>query len=296
MPSDTDYQVKLRDGRTIGYAEYGHPQGKPVFHFHGTPSSRLEGNCYNDLNEVVASLGIRLIFPDRPGIGLSDFKPHRTLLDWADDVEELADRLNIVQFAVIGLSGGVPHALACAHKIPHRLTKVGLMGGISPLDRSNIFQDMSNSNKLQITIARKAPWLLRFLFWLVSREFHKNPDSAIAQFANELSEPDKAVFAHSDFKASFIQMVRDAFRGGTRGVAWDQTIIACPWGFKLDEIDVKTYLWHGEMDTLCPINMGRYMARAIPNCSAYFLSKEGHISLYANNYKEILSTLISNVT
>ena len=204
--------------------------------------------------------------------------------------------MNIVQFAVIGLSGGVPHALACAYKIPHRLTQVGLMGGISPLDRSNIFQDMSNSNKLQITIARKAPWLLIFIFWLVSREFHKNPDSAIAQFANELSEPDKAVFAHSDFKASFIQMVREAFRGGTRGVAWEQTIIARPWGFKLDEIAVKTYLWHGEMDTLCPIDMGRYMTRAIPNCSAQFLSKQGHISLYVNNYKEILSTLISNVT
>lgn len=294
MPINTDHQVKLKDGRTIGYAEYGHSQGKPILHFHGTPSSRLEGNCYNNLNEVATTLGVRLIFPDRPGIGLSDFKPHRTLLDWADDVAELADCLNISQFSIIGLSGGVPHALACAYKVPHRLTQIGLMGGISPLDKSDIFQDMSNSNKLQITIARKAPWLLRFIFWLVSRDFHKNPDSAIAQLANELSEPDKAVFACFNFKASFIEMIREAFRSGTRGVGRDQTIIARQWGFKLDEIDVKTYLWHGEMDTLCSIGMGRYLAGAIPNCSARFLPKEGHISLYVNYYKEILTTLISN--
>ena len=168
------------------------------------------------------------------------------------------------------------------------------MGGISPLDKSDIFQDMSNSNKLQITIARKAPWLLKFIFWLVSRDFHKNPDSALAQLTNELSEPDKDVFASSNFKASFIQMIREAFRSGTRGVARDQTIIARRWGFKLDEIEVKTYLWHGEMDTLCSINMGRYLAGAIPNCSARFLLKEGHISLYVNYYKEILTTLISS--
>ncbi len=90
---------------------------------------------------------------------------------------------------------------------------------------------MSNSNKLQITIARKAPWLLRFIFWLVSRDFYKNPDSAIAQLANELSEPDKAVFACFNFKASFIEMIREAFRSGTRGVGRDQTIIARQWGF-----------------------------------------------------------------
>ncbi|MBE9170970.1 alpha/beta hydrolase [Pleurocapsales cyanobacterium LEGE 06147] len=292
MPINTDYQVKLRNGRSIGYAEYGHSQGKPVLHFHGTPSSRLEGNRSN-VNEVATQLGIRLIFPDRPGIGLSDFQRHRTLLNWADDVTELADRLNLDQFAVLGFSGGVPHAAACAYKIPHRLTAVGLMAGISPLDTPKVFQGMSNSNRQQITIARKAPWLLRFLFWQVSRELQRSPDRAIAQLANELSEPDKAVFAHSDFQASLIQMVREAFRYGSRGVVWDQVLIARPWGFRLNEIAIKVYLWHGEMDVLCPINMGRYMAEAIPNCSAQFLPQEGHISLYANHYKEILATLIS---
>ena len=295
MSINTDCKLKLRDGRSIGYAEYGYPQGKPILHFHGSPSSRLEGNL-SQANEIAVELGIRLIFPDRPGIGLSDFKPHRTLLDWADDVAELADRLNLDQFAVLGLSGGVPHAAACAYKIPHRLTTVGLMAGISPLNTPRVFQGMSRSNRLQITIARKAPWLLRVLFWQVSRELHGNPERVVAQFADELSEPDKAVVAHGNFSKFLIQMLREAFRSGSRGLSWDQTIITRPWGFRLDEIAIKTHLWHGEMDTLCPINMGHYLAEAIPNCSAQFLPKQGHLSLYVNHYKEILITLSSAST
>lgn len=292
MPISTDNTVKLRDGRSIGYAEYGHLQGRPILHFHGTPSSRLEGN-HARINEIATHLGIRLIFPDRPGIGLSDFKPHRTLLDWAEDVSELSSCLALDQFAVIGLSGGVPHALACAYRIPSRLTAVGLMGGISPLDAPNIFQDMSASNRQQIMIARKVPWLLRLMFWQISRELDRDPDRVITQLANELSAPDQAIVEHTDFKASLIQMVREAFRAGSGGVAWDQVLIARSWGFRLEEIAVKTYLWHGEADTLCPITMGRYLAAAIPNCSAQFLPNEGHISLYVNHYQAILKALIN---
>ncbi len=82
----------LKDGRKLGYAEYGDPKGKPVFFLHGWPSSRLQAKV---TDKAAKKLKIRVISPDRPGYGLSDFKKDRTLLEYADDIEELADKLNI---------------------------------------------------------------------------------------------------------------------------------------------------------------------------------------------------------
>jgi pimeloyl-ACP methyl ester carboxylesterase len=70
--------LRLRDGRLLGYARYGDPNGTPVFYFHGFPGSRLEAR----LADAVASRnGVRVIALDRPGSGLSDFKPARTIGD-----------------------------------------------------------------------------------------------------------------------------------------------------------------------------------------------------------------------
>src|SRR5512139_3720722 len=104
--------IQLRDRRSLSCAEYGDPQGKPVLFFHGTPSSRL---FRHPDDSIAASLGVRLITVDRPGFGLSDPKPGRILLDWTDDVIELADAFKIERFAVAGVSGGGPYAAACGY-------------------------------------------------------------------------------------------------------------------------------------------------------------------------------------
>jgi pimeloyl-ACP methyl ester carboxylesterase len=107
----TNNVFRLRDGRALGYAEYGDPGGTPVFFFHGSPGSRLQR--HPDAS-IASELGTRIITIDRPGYGLSDFQPERTLLDWPADVAQLADALHIERFAAIGLSGGGPYLLACA--------------------------------------------------------------------------------------------------------------------------------------------------------------------------------------
>ena len=121
----TNQQIKLKDGRMLGYAEYGAPEGKPVFYFHGFPSSRLDWPLF-DTDAIAARLNARIIAVDRPGMGLSDFKRARKLLDWPDDVIELADALQVDRFAVLGISGGWticggvrlqdPPALDCNHR------------------------------------------------------------------------------------------------------------------------------------------------------------------------------------
>src|SRR5437899_8680089 len=96
-------QIRLADGRQLGFAEYGDLRGRPLFYFHGWPSSRLEPRTGQN---ICAGLGVRMIAPDRPGYGLSDFKPRRTIPDWVSDVQELADHLDVKRFAVLGVSGG----------------------------------------------------------------------------------------------------------------------------------------------------------------------------------------------
>jgi pimeloyl-ACP methyl ester carboxylesterase len=128
--------ITFRDGRTLAYAEYGDPDGKLVFYFHGTPGSRLE---HHSDDAIARERGARIITADRPGYGHSDFQPHRTFLDWPDDVVQLADALEIERFAVCGWSGGTPHAAACAYKIPDRLTNVCLFSGTALPSASPVF-------------------------------------------------------------------------------------------------------------------------------------------------------------
>ncbi len=131
--SRADQQIGLPDGRKLGYGEQGPSGGKPLFYFHGTPGCRCERRLFIS-EELTERLNIRVIVPDRPGMGLSDYKAGRTIGDWPADVAALADVLKLECFAVVGYSGGGPYALACALKIPERLTAVGTVSSNAPFD------------------------------------------------------------------------------------------------------------------------------------------------------------------
>lgn len=128
MAPGIDSQIALPDGRALGYRELGDPQGKPVLFFHGWPGSRIQVDYFTG----AATPGVRLIGVDRLGTGLSDFKPGSRLLDWPDDIAVLADSLGLGRFAVLAWLGGGAFALACAHRIPERLTVCGLIAGKGP--------------------------------------------------------------------------------------------------------------------------------------------------------------------
>mgnify|MGYP002153793454 CR=1 FL=1 len=282
---------RLRDGRLLGYAEFGNLEGKPVFYFHGYPASRLEGRF---LDRVAARHGVRLIAVDRPGMGLSDFKPGRTILDWPDDVVELADTLEIDRFAVEGMSGGGPYSAACAYKIPERLTACGIVGGMGPIDLGT--QGMMRRNIVTFFAARRMPWLLRLLLWWSigrhSRDI-ENMEKLLLQGSEELPEPDRKIFLDDRLRRLFAEETCEAFRQGAKGLTYEGKLYAKPWGFNLKDISMKVYLWHGELDVNVPISMGRAVAETIPNCQAKFYAQEAHISTALNHLDETIETLTS---
>ncbi|MBM3152820.1 MAG: alpha/beta hydrolase, partial [Chloroflexi bacterium] len=168
--------ITLKDGRALGFAEYGDPRGKPVFFFHGTPGARL----FRPPDEATRKAGVRLICTDRPGYGLSTFQPRRRLLDWPADVAQLADALGIGKFYIAGHSGGGPHTLACAFGLPDRALAAAALSGASPADAPGASDGMTPLNKFGFTFGRYLPWPLgRALVWLLFRERCADPAKAM---------------------------------------------------------------------------------------------------------------------
>src|SRR5258708_34742023 len=160
----SNHTLQLHDGRTLGYAEYGHVEGNPLFYFHGHPGARVEAGL---LAKSAAQAGLRLIGVDRPGMGLSSFQAGRHLLDSPEDVAALAQHLAIDRFAVVGVSGGGPYALACAYKIPDRLTACGIVAGMGPPEYGTV--GMMTRNRLLFFLARRLPWFFPPLMWAMGR-------------------------------------------------------------------------------------------------------------------------------
>ena len=287
IPSLPEGEIRLRDGRRLAYAEYGDPQGKPIFFFHGTPGSRL---FHHPDTSVAASAGARIIAVDRPGFGRSDFKPGRTLLDWPSDVVQLADALSIDRFAVMGYSGGGPYAAVCASAIPDRLTAAGLVSSIAPLDTPEITKGMHGMGHTFFSLERHLPPLARLSCRLMCTTWRSNPDLYFKAQLNGLYNSREAQTLLPMMKAMLTADLLEAIRDGTHGITWDLEILAKPWGFQLHVIPADVFLWHGEDDTQAPLAMGKRLAGAIPHCRATFFPGEGHWAIYGH-WQEILTAL-----
>lgn len=286
MPAKTDNRVKLGDKCAVGYAEYGDLTGKPVMHFHGTPSSRFEADN-PDLIAIAERLHVRFIVPDRPGIGLSDWKPY-TVANYPDIVVQLADKLDLDRFAVTGLSGGGRFVAACAWKIPQRLTTATIVSGTAPFDLPGVREALSKQERQEYGMAEKMPWLFRLFLSKFARDARKNPASLDAMFKNA-PDADKALLTQPGVRHAFENMVKGAFEQGARAAAYDWAIIARPWGFSLREITMPVHIWHGEADTSVSVEHARILAETIPDAHTRFFPNEGHL-LIVTHFEELLDS------
>jgi pimeloyl-ACP methyl ester carboxylesterase len=274
----SDCALRLPDGRRLSYAVYGAPDGRPVFYCHGWPSSRLEGRLHA---AVALQQDICLIAIDRPGFGLSDFQPRRRILNWPQDVLAVATALGIARFAIIGVSGGGPHALACASQIPERLTTVALLGSTGPLDEPHATAGMMPQNLQLFSLARHAPWLLRLYLEWQGRQMRRDFTRFIPRVTQDMAAADHAFFdAHPQMRSQMRETFVEAFRSGARGASWEARLFTRPWGFRLRDISKEVLLWQGEDDHNVPVSMGRALAAALPHCQATFYPGEGHLSLF----------------
>jgi pimeloyl-ACP methyl ester carboxylesterase len=282
--SRTQKYIPLSDGRRLGLAEFGDRQGRPVFYFHGFPGSRLEAKLADGISRESK---VRFIGIDRPGYGLSNFKPKRRIIDWANDVAELADALRIDRFSILGVSGGGPYAAACACKMPDRLYAVGIICGMGPVDVPDLIRGMPWLYRQGLRLAGHLPAIATNLYSFPALFIRNYPERMLSILSGIVAEPDKIALKNEALIQVLSASFREAFRSSLRWPATDVVLYSRPWGFPLECVNINVHLWHGEKDRIVPPEMGHYMAQSITNCRATFFPGEGHFSIFLNRIEEI---------
>ncbi|MEV4392995.1 alpha/beta hydrolase [Nonomuraea sp. NPDC049607] len=258
-----------RDGRTLAVEQYGMPDGTPVFYLHGTPMGRLARHPDDSL---FTGLGIRLITFDRPGFGGSTPLPGRRVVDGADDVVAVADALGLDRFAVYGVSGGGPHALASAARHPDRIVRVASLAALAPRDAEGLdwTAGMMEGNQRSAAVALR------------------DRDAMIAHLETDSSEPPRlppaeaAVLARPEIGAMLSAAYAEAVRPGVGG--WADDVIALfgrPWGVDLASVTVPVRLWHGELDGVVPVAHARWLAAHLPTATLTVQPDGGHAGHFA---------------
>ena len=290
MTSDRVNQtIVLRDERRLGFAEYGDASDKAVFHFNGSGGSRLEHP--QDLS-ILTDLGVRLISTDRPGHGISDPQPGRTLLDWPNDVGQLADHLAIDRFYVEGWSAGGPHALACAYKMPDRILAGALISGLAPPDRPNPYEGLPFAMKTLMIIGRNVPPLVYLFRRMMRKTLQGDPEKAGSRLMSSFPPPDQKAIEESGSGDWLIENIQEGYRQGGDGPAQDDILINTSWGFKLQDIQTRFDVWQGEVDKNVPLNQGEYQNEMLPNSRLTVLPGQAHLYLLTH-WREVLEALVN---
>lgn len=280
--------LTLPDRRELAYDEYGDPEGSPVLSFHGGLSSRLDAA---PAHQAALDLGVRLISPDRPGIGRSTYQENRRLVDWPDDVAVLADTLGLDSFAVMGWSAGGPYAAACAALLPERVTSVALLSSAVPLDVFGTTRGLTSDDRLLLFLVRWAPWLASALLRVSIAD--ASDVRLYQEIRRSFPAPDRAALDRRGSATQAVAFVRESMRQGTRGVLEDYRIFGAPFGFMLEGIRAPVQLWEGSEDHTGPVQYREFLLQRIPDATLNLVPGEGHISLLANQAPAILSALLA---
>jgi pimeloyl-ACP methyl ester carboxylesterase len=257
--------VKAADGRAIAAESWGDPDGVPVFLLHGTPGSRL-GQAPR--SAVLNWLGIHLITFDRPGYGDSDRRPGRRIADAAEDVAAVADDLGLTRFAVVGRSGGAPHALACAALLPDRVTRAASLISLAPRDAQGLdwYAGMAESNVRTYTADdKRGSSGIAATLQVRSRDIRTDPSRLIAELRRELTESDRRIVADPRLRQMLELNFSEALRHDAGGWIDDALAFRRQWGFDPADIRRPVLLWHGQDDTFSPVEHTRWLADRIPD-------------------------------
>jgi pimeloyl-ACP methyl ester carboxylesterase len=271
----TNHIARSADGRRLAVSLFGDPLGVPVFYLHGTPGSRVGPR---PTNQELTDRRVWLISFDRPGYGRSDRLDSRTVADVARDVEAIADDFGLERFAVLGRSGGGPHALACAALLPERVTRTAALVSLAPWRAPGLdwFDGMAESNVAAYTTAATDPEALRALLMRATKEITADPASHLAVLTPEMPEADRRIVADESIRAGLAQNFFEGLRISAEGWIDDVLAFCSPWGFDVSDIQAPVYLWHGGRDVFSPVAHTQWLARRIPNAMTEFPPDRAH--------------------
>jgi pimeloyl-ACP methyl ester carboxylesterase len=271
--------IRAADGSLTGYYEFGDPEGRPVVAMHGTPNS---GAGFAWADAPARERGLRVLAPDRPGVGESDrwqLDHAITVAEYTSPLRAFADALRLDAFAVLGYSGGGPYALAAAHAMPDRVRAAAVVSGAGEIGVSARIGDFDATDEWLTRLALRAPLLARAALG-ISAVFAKAAPQLSLRFAKfEMSETDRAVMDEFAEAPTAVNVFTASCRRTTRGIVDDYAALGRPWGFDVAEITVPVRCWHAPTDPLVPIAHSEELVRRIPGTQLDRWPGEGHLAI-----------------
>lgn len=282
--------IRVGGGRRLGFAEFGPPQGRAVIWLHGTPGARRQ--IPTAARQYAEREGVRIIGVDRPGIGSSTPHLYDQVLDFAADLERVADTLGLGDLVVIGLSGGGPYALGAGVAMPGRVCAVGVLGGVAPtvgpdaiggglVALGTMVAPFVNVARIPLGIGLTAA--VRLAKPLAPR--------FLDLYARFTTDGDRRLLNRPEFKAMFLDDLLNGSRKQLSAPLADVLLFARDWGFAAADVSVPVHWWHGDDDQIVPLAHGEHMAALLPDATLHLLHGESHLAGLGLG-DELLATLL----
>jgi pimeloyl-ACP methyl ester carboxylesterase len=288
-----EHVVNTPDGRTLTVDENGDPGGVPILFHNGTPGSRL---VFPPNAALAERNGIRLISYDRPGDGGSTASSGRSVADCAGDVRAIAQALGIERLGVWGISGGGPHALACAALLGDLVPAVASLASVAPYGGEGLdyFAGMGEANVEDVKLALDDPKAARAKAESERAETLTADPQELAALWQTLLGPADARAWTGELGAWILESTRSGLEPGIEGWWDDLEAFIGDWGFELSAITTPVLLLHGSDDLFVPLGHGQWLAGQIPGVEAR-LSGDGHLTLLTDRVGEVYEWLLARL-
>ena len=236
--------VTIRDGRPLGYATYGAPDGRPVVFLHGSPGSRLLGRLFD---EPARNHGVSILAVDRPGYGASPAWPDRTPTDVVEGIDAVLTATEATSPGVVAFSGGSRYALALAAASDHDIARVDVLAGsVPPRFQRSPPRVQQVLGRLAELTPRALGALVRGQAWIAS---HASPAVVTAQYTTGAAT-DTVTDAVADcVKQDFLE----ALSGDASAFVHETRRLQAPWRVDTGAIDCDVRFWHGDRDGNVPL-------------------------------------------
>ena len=283
--------VTLTDGRRLGWAEYGATDGRPVLWFHGTPGARRQ--LPPDAGPAAAERGLRLLTVERPGAGWSTPHLYGSIRDWADDIRQFADHLGLDRFACVGLSGGGPYTLACAHDLGDSVAVAGVLGGIGPTVGREAAPGYTRALGFTGPFFRAVSGPASWSFATAMRAIKPIGPLAGQLYARLGPKSDRPVLQDPRIMEILLDDLLGALDLGLRAPIYDLVLFAQHWGFEMADITVPVRFWQGEADLIVPLSHSTHQADLVPDSKVVHKPQAGHFAGYTE-VGSVFDTLIDD--
>jgi pimeloyl-ACP methyl ester carboxylesterase len=286
--------ISTEDGRDLRIIEAGLFDGIPILVHNGTPGARL---LYPPCVKDAEARGIHLISYERPGYGASTPQPGRTIASAAYDVAAIAEALSLRRLAVWGISGGGPHALACAALLPNLVVTAAALASPAPYQAEGLdwFAGMNEGGVTEFRAALSGRQAMEQFVEAATPGLLNSTAATFAQaFGSVLNPPDAAALTE-DLARYLLDCFYEGIHQRRDGWIDDDLAFVNEWGFELSQTQVPVMLMQGAQDDVVPLPHGQWLANAIPNVNAQFLPEDGHLTLLAHRIPDVHAWLIDKM-